>query len=115
MTLNSLIAAAGLLALAGGSAAAQEVPVPIRPQGFVFAAPSGPSVLDSEGAGPLAPASRPDLQVPAVPVPQVMNGGGFGFTGFDYYNDQITEGRFGAQRRPKEYVVAPAYIVPPRN
>ncbi|MDP4021491.1 hypothetical protein Q8W71_02555 [Methylobacterium sp. NEAU 140] len=115
MTLKSLIAAAGLLVLAGVSASAQEVPVPIRPQGFVFVAPDGPSVLESEGGGPLAPASRPDLQVPAVPVPQVMNGGGFGFSGFDYYNDQISEGRFGAQRRPKEYVVAPAYIVPPRN
>ena len=49
-----------------------------------------------------------------VPVAEVMNGGGFGYTGFDYYNDQITEGRFGARKRPREYVIAPSYIVPPR-
>jgi hypothetical protein len=47
-------------------------------------------------------------------VAEVMNGGGFGYTGFDYYNDQITESRFGARKRPKEYVIAPSYIVPPR-
>ena len=112
MTLKSLIAAAGLLVLAGVSASAQEVPVPIRPEGFVFVAPDGPSVLESEGGGPLAPASRPDLQVPAVPVPQVMNGGGFGLTGFDYYNDEFSESRFGAHKRPKTFVLAPAPIDP---
>ena len=110
-----LSVAAGLLAFMGAAEVrAQDVPVPFRHEGFVFVSPDGPTVLEAERAGPLAPASRPDLAVPAAPVAQVMNGGGFGLTGFDYYNDQISEGRFGAQRRPKEYAIAPAYIEPPR-
>ncbi len=112
---SKVLIAAGLLALSGGHAWAQSVPVPVRTQGFGFVAPVGPTVLDTDVVGhPLAPASRPDLAVPSVPVAEVMNGGGFGLTGFDYYNDQLSEGRFGARKRPKEYVINPAYIVPPR-
>ncbi len=114
-SIRKSLVAAGLLALVGGQALAQSVPVPVRSQGFRFVSPDGPSVLDTDAVGhPLAPASRPDLTVPSVPVAEVMNGGAFGLTGFDYYNDQISEGRFGARRRPKEYVIAPAYLVPPR-
>jgi hypothetical protein len=114
---KSLNAAAVLAALVvAGVASAQEVPVPVRPQGFVFVPPDSPSVLQvTVGNQPVAPASRPDLAQPAVPVPQVMNGGAFGYTGFDYYNDQLSEGRLGTRRRPKGYVVAPSYLVPPRN
>ena len=101
--------------VAGGAALAQEIPVPTRHEGFVFVPPDGPSVLDATVLGPAAPASRPDLARPAVPVAQVMNGGGFGYTGFEYYNDQLTEGRLGTRPRPKEYVVAPSYVVPPRR
>jgi hypothetical protein len=110
---KSLIAAAfGAVAATGASA--QSVPVPIRPEGFGFVAPNDLSVLDTAVTNqPLAPASRPDLQRPAVPVAQVMNGGGFGYSGFDYYNDQYSEGHLGQRRRPKEYVIAPAYIPPP--
>ncbi|MCJ2011401.1 hypothetical protein [Methylobacterium sp. J-076] len=113
---KSLIAAAilGPAAVAGG-ASAQTVPVPSRPEGFVFVAPDGPSVLEGTVLGPVAPASRPDLARPAVPVAQVMNGGGFGFTGFDYYHDQYSEGRLGERKRPKEYVIAPSWAVPPRD
>jgi hypothetical protein len=115
--IRKTLIAAGLLASAQAlpALASDVVPVPVRPQGFVFVAPDGPSVLDTDFLGdPVAPASRPDLVQPAVPVVEVMNGGGFGYSGFDYYNDQISEGRFGARRRPKEYVIAPAYVVPPR-
>lgn len=95
-----------------GSAWAQQVPVPVRPQGFVFAAPDALSVLEGTSLGPVAPANRPDLARPAVPVAQVMNGGGFGYTGFDYYNDQYSEGPLGQHRRPREYVIVPAYVPP---
>ena len=110
---RSLIAAAALGVSVAGGASAQSVPVPIRPEGFGFQAPNDLSVLDTTVANqPLAPVSRPDLQRPAVPVAQVMNGGGFGYTGFDYYNDQYSEGQLGQRKRPKEYVIAPAYVPP---
>ena len=116
-TLRMALRAAALVvpAACAGSAWAQEVPVPVRPQGFVFVAPDAPSVLEGTVLGPVAPANRPDLVQPAVPVAQVMNGGGFGYTGFDYYHDQYSEGRLGQRKRPKEYVIAPAWVVPPRN
>lgn len=44
----------------------------------------------------------------AVPVPHVMNGGGFGLTGNDYYSDATTEGRLNAHRRTHDYILAPA-------
>jgi hypothetical protein len=111
--------AAGCLALAASQgAAASDAPYPAgayQPRAFVFVAPNGPTVLQTEGCCQvIVPPGRPDLAVPPVPVVEVMNGGGFGYTGFDYYNDQITEGRFGARKRPREYVIAPSYITPPR-
>lgn len=115
-TLRRAVTAAAFLApaLCARSAWAQEVPVPVRPEGFVFTAPDAPSVLDGTILGPVAPATRPDLARPAVPVAQVMNGGGFGLTGFDYFHDQYSEGLLGQRKRPKEYVIAPSWIVPPR-
>lgn len=114
-----ILIAAGLLALAAGqgasaadSAYSAEV---YQPRAFVFTPPNGPTVLHTEGCCQfIVPPGRPDLAVPPVPVAEVMNGGGFGYTGFDYYNDQFTEGWFGARRRPKEYVIAPSIIAPPR-
>ncbi|MCJ2054580.1 hypothetical protein [Methylobacterium sp. J-070] len=118
MSTKTLIAA-GLLALvAGRGASAADAGYPAAPyqsRAFVFTAPNGPAVLQPEGCCQVVvPPGRPDLALPPVPVAEVMNGGGFGYTGFDYYNDQITEGRFGARKRPKAYVIAPAYVVPPR-
>ena len=95
-----------------GASAADATYAPYQPRAYVFTAPNGPTVLQMEGC--CQPAVTPGRAVPPVPVAEVMNGGGFGYTGFDYYNDQITEGRFGARKQPKEYVIAPAYIVPPR-
>ncbi|GJD35533.1 hypothetical protein [Methylobacterium aerolatum] len=113
---TALIATGVSAVLAATGASAQSVPVPVRPEGFVFAAPDALSVLDTAAVNqPVAPASRPDLQRPAVPVAQVMNGGGFGYTGFDYFHDQYSEGRLGDRRRPRDYVVAPAYVTPPRR
>ncbi|MGH1569861.1 hypothetical protein ACRAWG_03330 [Methylobacterium sp. P31] len=109
MSTKTLIAAGLLALLAGqGVSAADSAypPAPYAPRAFVFVAPNGPTVLPFEGCC--------QTVVPPVPVAEVMNGGGFGYTGFDYYNDQITESRFGARKRPKEYVIAPSYIVPPR-
>ncbi|MCJ2016336.1 hypothetical protein [Methylobacterium sp. E-065] len=118
MSTKTLIAA-GLLALVAGQGAsasdAAYAPGSYRGPSYVFTAPNGPTVLDTEGCCTVVvPPGRPDLAQPAIPVAEVMNGGGFGYTGFDYYNDQITEGRFGARKRPKEYVIAPSYVVPPR-
>ncbi len=118
MSTKTLIAA-GLLALVTGQGAAAADsaygPTPYQPRAYVFTAPDGPTVLQTQPCCQFAvPPGRPDLAVPPVPVAEVMNGGGFGYTGFDYYNDQISEGRFGARKRPKEYVIAPSYIVPPR-
>jgi hypothetical protein len=99
---------AGLLALGAGQGAsasdAAYPTAPYQPRAFVFTAPNGPTVLRTEGCCQvIVPPGRPDLAVPPVPVAEVMNGGGFGYTGFDYFSDQITEGRFGARKRPKEY------------
>lgn len=103
------VLAAGLIALGLGSAG----PALAQPA-YVFHAPDAPTVLQTDGAGRvIVPANRPDLAVPPIPVPHVMNGGGFGLTGFDYYNDQVTETRLGMRRHPKSYVLAPAYIAPP--
>ena len=117
MSTKTLIAA-GLLALGAGQGAlasdAAYGPAPYQARSYVFSAPNGPTVLRTDGVQVIVPPGRPDLAQPAVPVAEVMNGGGFGYTGFDYYNDQITEGRFGARKRPKEYVIAPSYLVPPR-
>lgn len=118
MSTKTLIAAGCLALLAGQGASASDAayaPAPYHGPSYVFTAPNGPTVLRTDGCCQVVvPPGRPDLAAPPVPVAEVMNGGGFGYTGFDYYNDQITEGRFGARRRPKEYVIAPSYLVPPR-
>ncbi|GJD95998.1 hypothetical protein [Methylobacterium iners] len=75
----------------------------------------GPILLDTDRTSgrPLPSLRRPDLDpAQAVPVPTVMNGGGFGLTGFDYYGDGLSEGPFGRARRRNDYVIAPALIVP---
>ncbi|AWN39011.1 hypothetical protein DK427_14310 [Methylobacterium radiodurans] len=102
------VVAAGLLALAGSA-----LPARAQPLGYVFQAPDAPTVLQTDRFGRvIVPPTRPDLAVPPVPVPHVMNGGGFGLTGFDYYNDASSEGRFGVRKQPKTYVLAPAPIDP---
>lgn len=104
------VLAAGLIALGLGSTGTALA----QPAAYVFHAPDAPTVLQTDAGGHvIVPAGRPDLAVPPIPVPHVMNGGGFGLTGFDYYSDQPTEGRLGARRHPKSYVLAPAYIAPP--
>lgn len=69
----------------------------------------GPVVLPTDlGTG------RPIPDDPrAIPIPQVMNGGGFGLTGTDYFSDGITEGPLNKPHRPREFVLAPARIGPP--
>lgn len=49
----------------------------------------------------------------AVPVPTVMNGGGFGLSGNDYFNDAPTEGRLDRRERVNTYTLAPARRTPP--
>lgn len=52
-------------------------------------------------------------QTQAIPVPHVMNGGGFGYTGFDYYSDATTEGTLrGGKQRANNYILAPAFRAP---
>ncbi|VUD72748.1 hypothetical protein MET9862_03348 [Methylobacterium symbioticum] len=104
------VLAAGLTALGLGSAGTALA----QPAAYVFHAPEAPTVLQTDAGGRvIVPAGRPDLAVPPLPVPHVMNGGGFGLSGFDYYNDQLSEGRVGSRKRPRSYVLAPAYIAPP--
>lgn len=101
---------AAALALAGLS-----VPCAAQPVPFYYASPDGPTVLDvdRDSGRPVVPPSRPDLaSPPAVPVPHVMNGGGFGMTGFAYYSDGPGEGRFGQGHRTPRYVIAPAFKGP---
>ncbi|MGU3540322.1 hypothetical protein [Methylobacterium sp. A54F] len=103
------LAAAALLLVAALAAPAAAQPVPYYYNG-------GLTVLeaDRDTGRPVVPPNRPDLAVPAIPVPHVMNGGGFGYTGFDYYDDEVTEGRLGVRHRPREFVLAPpAVVLPP--
>ena len=94
--------AAGFLALAG---AAEAEPAP-----YLFQGPDGPTVLQVDAADrPIVPPGRPDLAVPAIAVPQVMNGGGFGITGFNYYDSGLMEGR-ADPRAKRRYVLAPSWI-----
>ena len=59
---------------------------------------------------------RPDVGEPttssAVPIPHVMNGGGFGLSGNDYYSAATTVDRVGGRRRPNHFEIAPAYKGP---
>lgn len=105
--LGAVLAAA---AMAGLSAPALAQGVP-----YYYAGPGGPTVLDVDPVTerPVVPPTRPDLAAPpAIPVPHVMNGGGFGLTGFAYYNDGPGEGRLGHGHRVPQYVLAPAYKGP---
>ncbi|MCI9880677.1 hypothetical protein MTL_11550 [Methylobacterium goesingense] len=85
--------------------------------GFSVPAPAQTLFLGSQGpiVLPTSPSSgRPIPDVPnAVPVPSVMNGGGFGLTGTDYFADGLSEGPLNQRHRPREYVLAPARIGPP--
>lgn len=73
-----------------------------------YLAADGPVVLPTDlGTGrPLPDDPR------AIPVPSVMNGGGFGFTGTEYYSVSRSEGRLDGSTRPREYVLNPARIGP---
>ncbi|MEA1831913.1 hypothetical protein U8607_07425 [Methylobacterium durans] len=111
MTLIRPLIAACLLGLPLAlppNAAAQGVP-------SYYMGGEGPTVLqpDPDTGRPIAPPWRPDLlAVPAVPVPHVMNGGGFGLTGNAYYNDSDSEGRLGGRRHPRVFVLVPAPVPP---
>ena len=103
----SIAAAIACLGLAA-PCAAQPVP-------YYYGGPGGLTVLDvdRDSGRPIVPPTRPDLaSPPAVPVPHVMNGGGFGMTGFAYYNDGPGEGQLGRGHRSPHYVIAPAYKGP---
>ncbi|KQO71791.1 hypothetical protein ASG60_15585 [Methylobacterium sp. Leaf469] len=73
-----------------------------------YHAADGPVVLPTDFA-----TGRPFPDDPrAIPVPSVMNGGGFGFTGTEYFSDSHSEGRLDGSTRPREYVLNPARIGP---
>lgn len=79
-----------------------------------LAAASGPIVLQVDpDSGRFRP-TKPVVPGPgqriirAVPVPHVMNGGGYGLSGSDYYYDASSEGRLNSRHRAKEYILAPA-------
>lgn len=70
---------------------------------------SGPIVLPTDDA-----TGRPLPDDPrAIPVPSVMNGGGFGLTGTDYFSDSRSEGRLDGSAGPRAFVLNPARIGPP--
>lgn len=70
---------------------------------------SGPVVLPTDDA-----TGRPIPDDPrAIPIPSVMNGGGFGLTGTDYFSDSHSEGRLDGSTGPRDYVLNPARIGPP--
>ena len=108
-----LLAAAGLLA-AATTADAQS-----RSERAARAAAQGPVVLQVDPdrgrfAGPPVGAYGEDLtRLDAVPVPSVMNGGGFGLSGNDYFDDARTEGRLDRRNPVNNYVLAPARRTPP--
>ncbi|MDR7036769.1 MULTISPECIES: hypothetical protein [Methylobacterium] len=111
MTIIRPLFAACLLGLplaAPLGAAAQGVPT-------YYMGEPGPTVLEVDPltGRPTAPPWRQDLlAVPALPVPHVMNGGGFGITGTAYYNDSDTEGRLGGRRQRRAFVLVPAPVPP---
>ncbi|MER2266612.1 hypothetical protein [Methylobacterium oxalidis] len=98
----------GLCLAAPQGASAQGVP-------SYYMGGEGPTVLqvDPDSGRPVAPPYRQDLlAVPAVPVPHVMNGGGFGLTGNAYYYDSDTETTLGRRHRPRVFVLVPAPVPP---
>ncbi len=63
--------------------------------------------------GPAPGINREELQpMHAIAVPQVMNGGAFGYTGNDYYSDATTEGSLRGSKRYNNYILAPALRAP---
>lgn len=118
MSQSSLFAATVLvgLSLAGSARAESMVDRANR------AAAAGPIVLEVDRdtarfigrpLGAVAPGPGERI-VNAVPIPQVMNGGGFGLSGADYYSDATTEGRLGQRRHVNEQVLAPSLRAPLR-
>ena len=108
-----LLLAASLLGLAAQGAHAQTLQD--RPYGEA----RGPVVhqVDPESGrfrGPPISTEGQDLRaIGAVPVPTVMNGGGFGPTGNDYYGNMLIATPQGPRRTSDGYVLAPAYKSPP--
>lgn len=77
------------------------------------AAAGGPNVLQIDPdlgrfRGPRAAVNGDPAIADAVPVPHVMNGGAFGYDGFDYYSSAKTVPRLGARPVPNEFIIAPA-------
>lgn len=79
----------------------------------------GPQVMEVDpdtGRFPGPPISKDgqDLRaIGAVPVPTVMNGGSFGLTGNDYYDEMKVLTPSGPRRNSETYMLAPAYRSPP--
>ena len=106
-----LILAAALAAIPAGAGAESLVDRANR------AAASGPTVLRIDPdygrfRGPRVAVSGDPAIERAVPIPQVMNGGGFGYAGNDYYSDATTVERLGQRRRVNEFFLAPALRSP---
>lgn len=113
MTFTRTLLAASLPLLLSGTAQAETMR-----QRIARAAAHGPVVyqVDSERArfaGPPVGRGGEDLvAMRAVPVPSVMNGGGFGLSGTGYYSDGPSEAPPDARRRRNDYVLAPALRAP---
>lgn len=103
---------AASLGLAAHAAAAQGLRD--RPNGD-----RGPTVyeVDPESGrfvGPPISKEGQDLRaIGAMPVPTVMNGGGFGITGNDYFDNMLIATPQGPRRTSDSYRLAPAYKAPP--
>lgn len=108
-----LLVLAAALACGTGAALAQNLQD--RPYGEA----RGPQVYEVDpetGRFPGPPISKDgrDLRaIGAVPVPTVMNGGGFGPTGNDYFGNMFLATPQGPRRPSEGYVLAPAYRAPP--
>lgn len=108
-----LLLAAALLGLTAQAGQAQTLQD--RPYGEA----RGPVVyqVDPESGrfrGPPISTDGQDLRaIGAVPVPTVMNGGGFGPTGNDYFGNVLIATPQGPRRTSDGYVLAPAYKAPP--
>lgn len=108
-----LLILAGCLALVTGAATAQGLRDRLYGEGR---APVVVEVDPDTGRFPGPPIGRDgqDLRaVGAVPVPTVMNGGGFGPTGNDYFGEMLLATPQGPRRPSDGYVLAPAYRSPP--
>ncbi|WP_425352582.1 hypothetical protein [Methylobacterium terrae] len=100
--------------LAGTALAQSPLPLRVRPPMAVEpdiynrAAAAGPVVLQvspdvTVGPMPLGPTRL--VAIRAVPVAAVTNGGGFGPSGFGYYNDSVSEGPLNRPHRMADYVL----------